>query len=81
MTEHAIVWDLETIPDLAAGARMLDMVAAPEAEVRAALARVKRDSNVTYRNQPPSSIFEGRPRIRQPNNIGEPLALAERLRK
>ncbi len=42
MTEHAIVWDLETIPDLAAGARMLDMVAAPEAEVRAALARVKR---------------------------------------
>jgi 3'-5' exonuclease len=37
MPEHAIVWDLETIPDLAAGARMLDMVAAPEEEVRAAL--------------------------------------------
>jgi len=25
MTEYVLVWDLETIPDLAAGARMLDM--------------------------------------------------------
>jgi predicted PolB exonuclease-like 3'-5' exonuclease len=32
-----IVWDLETVPDLAAAARMLDLGAAPEAEVREAL--------------------------------------------
>ncbi len=37
MPEHVIVWDLETIPDLAAGARVLDMLAAPEEDVRAAL--------------------------------------------
>lgn len=32
-----IVWDLETIPDLAAVTRMLDMPTATEAEVREAL--------------------------------------------
>ena len=32
-----IVWDLETIPDLAAAARMLDMSLATEGEVREAL--------------------------------------------
>jgi len=32
-----IVWDLETVPDLAAAARMLDMCNATEAEVREAL--------------------------------------------
>ena len=35
MTEQSvIVWDLETVPDLAAAARMLDMPNATEAEVR-----------------------------------------------
>jgi predicted PolB exonuclease-like 3'-5' exonuclease len=38
MTEQTVVvWDLETIPDLAAAARMLDLGAAPEAKVREAL--------------------------------------------
>ena len=38
MTEQTVVvWDLETVPDLAAAARMLDLGAAPEAEVREAL--------------------------------------------
>jgi predicted PolB exonuclease-like 3'-5' exonuclease len=38
MTEQSvIVWDLETIPDLAAAARMLDLPNATEAEVREAL--------------------------------------------
>ena len=32
-----IVWDLETVPDLAAAARMLDLADAPEAEIREAL--------------------------------------------
>jgi 3'-5' exonuclease len=32
-----IVWDLETVPDLAAAARMLDLGNAPEVEVREAL--------------------------------------------
>jgi hypothetical protein len=32
-----IVWDLETVPDLAAAARLLDLPGAPEAEVREAL--------------------------------------------
>ena len=32
-----VVWDLETVPDLAAAARMLDLGAAPEAKVREAL--------------------------------------------
>jgi hypothetical protein len=32
--QSVIVWDLETIPDLAAAARMLDLGNAPEAEVR-----------------------------------------------
>jgi predicted PolB exonuclease-like 3'-5' exonuclease len=37
MTEQTVVvWDLETVPDLAAAARMLDLGAAPEAEVREA---------------------------------------------
>ena len=35
--QSIIVWDLETIPDLAAAARMLDLGNAPEAEVREAL--------------------------------------------
>ena len=35
--QSIIVWDLETVPDLAAAARMLDMVSTPEAEVRQAL--------------------------------------------
>jgi hypothetical protein len=35
--QTVIVWDLETVPDLAAAARMLDMGLANEAEVRAAL--------------------------------------------
>jgi hypothetical protein len=35
--QSVIVWDLETIPDLAAAARMLDMSNASEAEVREAL--------------------------------------------
>jgi hypothetical protein len=37
LEQTVIVWDLETIPDLAAGARMLDMVGAPEEDVRGAL--------------------------------------------
>src|SRR5215470_11504898 len=35
--QTVVVWDLETVPDLAAAARMLDLGAAPEAEVRQAL--------------------------------------------
>jgi 3'-5' exonuclease len=35
--QSVIVWDLETVPDLAAAARMLDLSNAPEAEVREAL--------------------------------------------
>jgi predicted PolB exonuclease-like 3'-5' exonuclease len=35
--QSIIVWDLETVPDLAAAARMLDLGAAPEADVRQAL--------------------------------------------
>jgi 3'-5' exonuclease len=35
--QSVIVWDLETMPDLAAAARMLDMGNAPDAEVREAL--------------------------------------------
>ena len=35
--QSVIVWDLETVPDLAAAARMLDLANAPEAEVREAL--------------------------------------------
>jgi hypothetical protein len=35
--QSVIVWDLETLPDLAATARMLDLGAAPEADVRRAL--------------------------------------------
>jgi predicted PolB exonuclease-like 3'-5' exonuclease len=35
--QSVIVWDLESIPDLAAAARMLDLSNAPEAEVREAL--------------------------------------------
>ena len=38
MTEQSIiVWDLETVPDLAAAARMLDMADASDADVRQAL--------------------------------------------
>jgi predicted PolB exonuclease-like 3'-5' exonuclease len=38
MSEHSvIVWDLETVPDLAAAARLLDMGGAAEADVREAL--------------------------------------------
>ena len=35
--QSVIVWDLETIPDLEAAARMLDMGHASDAEVREAL--------------------------------------------
>ena len=35
--QSVIVWDLDTVPDLAAAARMLDMGNASEAEVREAL--------------------------------------------
>jgi hypothetical protein len=35
--QSVIVWDLETVPDLAAAARMLDMGNAFETEVREAL--------------------------------------------
>jgi len=35
--QTVVVWDLETVPDLAAAARMLDLGAAPEAKVREAL--------------------------------------------
>ena len=38
MSEHSvIIWDLETVPDLAAAARMLDLEGATETEVREAL--------------------------------------------
>jgi predicted PolB exonuclease-like 3'-5' exonuclease len=35
--QSVIVWDLETVPDLAAAAQMLDMQGAPDAEIREAL--------------------------------------------
>jgi hypothetical protein len=35
--QSVIVWDLETVPDLAAAARMLDMPNAADAELREAL--------------------------------------------
>src|SRR5271167_1437658 len=35
--QSVIVWDLETVPDLAAAARMLDLSNAADAEVREAL--------------------------------------------
>jgi 3'-5' exonuclease len=35
--QSVVVWDLETVPDLAAASRMLDLGNAPEAEVREAL--------------------------------------------
>ena len=37
MDHHVIVWDLETVPDLAAAARMLDLGDAPKADVRQAM--------------------------------------------
>jgi predicted PolB exonuclease-like 3'-5' exonuclease len=38
MPKHSIiVWDLETVPDLSAAARMFDLSNAPETEVREAL--------------------------------------------
>src|SRR5436305_8829656 len=37
LEQHVIVWDLETVPDLQAAARMLSMEGAPDEEVRAAL--------------------------------------------
>jgi predicted PolB exonuclease-like 3'-5' exonuclease len=37
MEEHAVVWDLETVPDLAAAARILGMVGRSAAEVREVL--------------------------------------------
>jgi hypothetical protein len=38
MSEHSvIVWDLETIPDVAAAARLFDLKDAPEAQVREVL--------------------------------------------
>jgi predicted PolB exonuclease-like 3'-5' exonuclease len=35
--QTVIVWDLETVPDLEAAARMLDLDGAPESKVREAL--------------------------------------------
>lgn len=35
--QTVVVWDLETVPDLVAAARMLDMANASDAEVREAL--------------------------------------------
>jgi hypothetical protein len=35
--QHAIVWDLETVPDLEAAARVLDMEGQPDQQIRAAL--------------------------------------------
>jgi hypothetical protein len=35
--QSVIVWDLETVPDLSAGARMLHMSEEPEADIRQAL--------------------------------------------
>jgi hypothetical protein len=35
--QSVIVWDLETVPDIAAAARLLDLEDAPEAQVREAL--------------------------------------------
>src|SRR5262245_29361133 len=35
--QSVLVWDLETVPDLTAAARMLDMVNEPEADVRCAV--------------------------------------------
>jgi 3'-5' exonuclease len=37
LEQTVIVWDLETVPDLAAAARMLDLGDAAEADVRQAL--------------------------------------------
>jgi hypothetical protein len=37
MNDTVLVWDLETIPDLAAAARMLNLGEASDAEVREAL--------------------------------------------
>jgi 3'-5' exonuclease len=38
MSEQSIIgWDLETVPDLAAAARLFDVVGATDAEVREAL--------------------------------------------
>jgi len=37
MTEHVIVWDLETVPDLKAYAAANDMTGKPDAEIRAAI--------------------------------------------
>src|SRR6266566_509704 len=37
LEQHVIVWDLETVPDLQAAARMLGMQGVPDEEVRAAL--------------------------------------------
>ncbi len=35
--QHVIIWDLETVPDLQAAARMLSVEGAPNEQVRAAL--------------------------------------------
>ena len=35
--QSIIVWDIETVPDLGAAARMLDMTSSTEAEVREAI--------------------------------------------
>ena len=38
MSEHSvIIWDLETVPDLAAAARLLDLADASDAAVRGTL--------------------------------------------
>jgi predicted PolB exonuclease-like 3'-5' exonuclease len=39
--QSIIVWDLETVPDLAAAARLFDLEGAPEAQVRKALGSLR----------------------------------------
>jgi 3'-5' exonuclease len=53
--QSVIVWDLETVPDLAAAGRMLDLPNATEAEVREALGWVSQASAAqdrVHRRQP-----------------------------
>jgi hypothetical protein len=50
--QSVIVWDLETIPDLAAVARMLDMHSAPDREVSAGASK-----NISIRAQSVTAYF------------------------
>ena len=50
LEQSVIVWDLETVPDLAAAARMLDLSDASEADVRQALVfALENDRNTVVR--------------------------------